>query len=674
MGMVLNSIKRAHPLAFKTLIGVLIGISVSISVFLLYLLGFFTTIENKTGDMRFRLFTREETRDPDIVIIAIDEQSFQFYRNSLGMWPWPREVFGSLVRYLTDAGARLIVFDMLFAEPDLLRPDSDDAFTRAIEESGIVILPLVFRPGEEALGEDDYRALIKREYMKEEFALKVENVSDIEFFDYSQVTIPYFDFFLVCSGTGSINFTADSDGPCRSVYPLYSYQGGYFPSMPLTTAMRILGIDSNEEGGIKIRRDRLLSIGDINIPLLEDGRMPINWHGPFGTYKYYRVGDVFESMKAMRNGEGGESSKVSPEEFNDRIVIIGATAVSLFDLRATPFSSVYPGVEINATIIDNMINGDYVKQSSWYHTLAIIIFLSLFVALVSIRVDSASFAITFLLLIWVIFTAGTAYLFQSHRVMVDYVAPSFALFFSFVSSLVFNYVTEGRSKRKFKDAFAKYVSPHVAEEISKNIDDLKVDVGERKEVTILFSDIRNFTSMSEKLPPEEVVRLLNRYFHVMVEVIFRFDGTLDKYIGDAIMAFFGAPKSDPEHAKKACLAAISMQEELIRLNREWEEEGIMPMAVGIGINTGEVVVGNIGSERRIDYTVIGDHVNLASRLEGVNKEFGTSIIISEFTLGGVEGLEVRDLGEVNVKGKEYPVKIFELLGSGEGGAGGGDRD
>jgi adenylate cyclase len=246
--------------------------------------------------------------------------------------------------------------------------------------------------------------------------------------------------------------------------------------------------------------------------------------------------------------------------------------------------------------------------------------------------------------------------------MVDYLAPTGSLFLSFFGSAVFNYITEGRAKRKFKEAFAKYLSPQVVDEISEHLDDLKLDVGDRTEITILFSDIRGFTSMSEKLPPEEVVKRLNRYLEVMVEVIFKYGGTLDKYMGDEIMAFFGAPKADPDHAKTACLAALSMHDELERLNEELKSEGAPQMNIGIGINTGEVVVGNIGSDRRMDYTVIGDHVNLASRLQVLNKDFGTEIIISEFTAKAAGGLETRDLGDVNIRGKEKPVRILELLG------------
>ena len=341
---------------------------------------------------------------------------------------------------------------------------------------------------------------------------------------------------------------------------------------------------------------------------------------------------------------------------------MGTTATSLFDLRATPFSPVYPGVELNATAIDNILNTDHIRTVGRAGTLLMILALSLIVALVSVRTGFASVGIILSLAVFALFTAAVILLFSFGRIMVEYVAPASALLLSFISSLAVNYITEGRAKRKFKEAFAKYVSPQVVEEISKNIDDLKLDSGDRREISILFSDIRGFTGMSENLAPEEVVRRLNIYFKAMVEVVFELDGTLDKYVGDAIMAFFGAPKDDPDHAEKACRCALNMKRELTKVNERLESEGIPPMKIGIGINTGVVVVGNIGSERRMDYTVIGDSVNLASRLESMNKEFGTTIIISEFTHAKAPGFVVKDLGSVRVKGKQETVRIYELTG------------
>jgi adenylate cyclase len=651
--------RKLYPRLFKFLIAIIIGLSVSLCIALLLVAGVFESLENKTGDVRFRLFA-DRSRDGRIAIITVDEESLNFYRESLGTWPWPREVFAALVDYLTAGGARVIAFDILFAEPDLANPASDAAFARAASASGRVITSMVFFASPQP-GDDTYETLLEKGYLSEHFSVGVANNGSVTFEQHRSATLAYLGLFASSAAAGCINFVADPDGPSRASYPLFRYQDHYYPSLALVSALYYRGVDLKKES-IVISPDNVLTVGPVRIPLLDDGRMLLNWHGPYHTYDYYPIGDIIESMAAAGRGD---TPRVAPETFSDKLVLVGTTAVSLFDLRATPFSPVYPGVEINATAIDNILNADHVRTVGRAGTVLSIVALSLIAALVLVRFGSAWVGIVSTIALLILFTAAVVLAFVFGRVMVGYVAPTSALLLSFVSSLVFNYVTEGRAKRKFREAFAKYVSPQVVDEISKNIDDLKLDTGDRREISILFSDIRGFTGMSEKLPPEEVVRRLNIYFRAMVEVVFQNDGTLDKYVGDAIMAFFGAPRDDPDHARKACLCALDMRRQLIVVNERLSAEGIPPMKIGIGINTGEVVVGNVGSERRMDYTVIGDSVNLASRLESMNKEFGTTIIISEFTLAEAPGFVVKDLGTVRVKGKEETVRIYELTGEGE---------
>jgi adenylate cyclase len=652
----MKNIKVLHPVFFKLMIGVIVGCSACLCILLLYLAGVLTSLERKTEDVRFKLFA-DHRHDPGIVIITVDEASLDFYRNYLGTWPWPREVFGALIDYLSAGGARVIAFDILFSEPDLDNPPSDLALARAAASFGGVITSMVFSPSPPA-GGDTYETRLKREFLSDHFALEVVNNGTIVFEEYGSVTAAFPGLLTASSSAGCINFIADPDGPSRALYPLYRYAGNYYPALALVAALRNLGIDP-KTAAVVITPDNVLIAGPIRIPLLDDGRMVLNWHGPYHTYDYYSIGDIIESMAAVRSGR---PPRVDPATFADRIVLVGTTAISLFDLRATPFSPIYPGVELNATAIDNILNADHVKSVGRSGTLLLILGLSLAVALISVMARSAAVGIVSSLAVFAAFTAAAVLLFAYGKIMVEYVAPASALVLSFISSLATNYVTEGRAKRKFREAFAKYVSPQVVDEISKNIDDLKLDSGDRRNISILFSDIRDFTSMSERLAPEEVVRRLNIYFKAMVEVVFQYDGTLDKYVGDAIMAFFGAPKDDPDHAGKACRCALDMSRQLEVVNRRLGSEGIPPMKIGIGINTGDVVVGNIGSERRMDYTVIGDSVNLASRLEGMNKEFGTTIIISEFTRAKAPGFTVKDLGSVRVKGKEDAVGIYELIG------------
>ena len=637
--------------------GGIVGLCVFFLVLALYLAGLITTIERKTQDFRFRITAGSHTIDEDIVIITVDEESLQFYREDLGTWPWPREIFGALVKYLREGDARVIVFDMIFAEPDVLNPASDAAFAGTLEGDTPVLLSLVFRETEGESTITSYEALIQAELLKDRFSLTMLNKSPVVFGEYSSATLPYLTILAEAYGVGSINYVADPDGPSRGVSPLFRYDGAYYPSLSLATALAANG-DQPHDVEITIDADRVLHAGGLSIPLLADGRMPIKWHGPYGTYRYYRIGDIIESMVALSRNK---TPRVDPMEFSGKIVLIGTTAVSLFDLRAVPFSPVYPGVELNATAIDNIINNDFVRHTSRWCTILMILVASLMISLFTIRFASPGLDIAFFLICFGLLTTAVVCFFAFFDLIVEYVAPASALFLSFTASMVFNYITEGRTKRKFKEAFAKYVSPHVVDEITKNLGGMNVDAGERTEISILFCDIRDFTSVSENLPPEEVVRLLNRYFSFMVEVIFAHGGTLDKYMGDGIMAFFGAPRHDPGHARSACLAALAMQRELRRLNLVMEWEGGVPLTMGVGINTGEAVVGNIGTDRRMEYTAIGDHVNLASRLEVLNKEFKTGIIISEFTLKKAGTVSVRDLGEVEIRGKREPIRIYELI-------------
>ena len=653
----MKNIEKKKTIPYQMLSGGAVGFCVFFLVLALYLAGLITTIERKTQDFRFRVTSGSHTIDENIVIITVDEESLQFYREDLGTWPWPREIFGEIVEYLRKGDARVIVFDMIFAEPDVLGPASDAAFAQALEGETPVLLSLVFRETDGESKETSYDALMQAQLLKDRFSYSVFNESQVSFGEYSSATLPYLMILAGAYGVGSINYVADPDGPSRGVSPLFRYDGAYYPSLSLAAALAALGYRTDDIE-ITIDADRTLVAGDVAIPLGADGRMPIKWHGPYGTYRYYRIGDIIESMLALSRGG---TPRIDPSEFSDKIVVIGTTAVSLFDLRAMPFSPVYPGVELNATAIDNIINNDFIRHTSRWCTILILLVSSLMISLFTIRFASPGLGIAFFLICFGFLTAAVVYFFTFFDLMLEYVAPATALFLSFTASMVFNYITEGRTKRKFKEAFAKYVSPHVADEISRNLGDLNVDTGERTEISILFCDIRGFTSMSENLPPEEVVRILNRYFSFMVEVIFAHGGTLDKYMGDGIMAFFGAPRNDPNHARNACLAALAMQRELRRLNLVMEWEGSMPLSIGVGINTGEAVVGNVGTDRRMEYTAIGNHVNLASRLEVLNKEFKTGVIISEFTLKKAGNISVRDLGEVEIRGKRKPIRIYELL-------------
>jgi adenylate cyclase len=352
---------------------------------------------------------------------------------------------------------------------------------------------------------------------------------------------------------------------------------------------------------------------------------------------------------------------IPAETFKDKIVLIGGTASGLFDFKPIPFSPSFPGVEIHANTISNILLGNYLRNWPAYITVLLIIILSLVPGVFSGRFSPLKDGLLALGLFTGYFLL-TFTLFSAKFIHADFVAPATGLALSYVAILFYRLMGEEKEKRWIKKTFSHYISAHVMENILTNPDSLKLG-GERKNLTVLFSDIRGFTTISEALKPEEVVELLNEYLSKMVEVVFRNDGTLDKFIGDAVMAFWGAPLADAAHPRKAMLCAIEMIEELKKLQAKWGAEGRHIIDIGIGINSGDMVVGNMGSKEKMEYTIIGDNVNLGSRLESLNKEYKTRIIISDTTYQAVKDLvEVEKLGAVNIKGKRKQVQVYAVTG------------
>ena len=353
-----------------------------------------------------------------------------------------------------------------------------------------------------------------------------------------------------------------------------------------------------------------------------------------------------------------------PGTFKDKIVLVGATAVGIYDLRVTPFDSVFPGIEIHANVIDNILHQDFLRRPGWTAILDMAAIL-VFGLLLGFFLPKASALMGPLVSIGMIAAwSGLNFYLFNKGIWINLIFPVVTIILVYTVITLFRYVTEEREKKKIKGAFSYYVNPSVVSEMLKNPEMLKLG-GDKRIMTVLFSDIRGFTTISERLDPEALVHLLNQYLTVMTDLVFKYNGLLDKYIGDAIMAVWGAPLSQPDHAYLACKTGLEMMEELAELRRRWEasDENIPYIDIGIGLNSGPMVVGNMGSLTRFDYTVMGDSVNLGSRLEGANKQYGTNIIIGEMTFEQVKDRFIcRELDAVAVKGKEQPVRIYELVG------------
>lgn len=378
--------------------------------------------------------------------------------------------------------------------------------------------------------------------------------------------------------------------------------------------------------------------------------MLINYAGQQKTFPHYSIADIL-------------GDRIPASALKDKIVLVGATATGIYDMRVTPFSSVYPGIEIHANIIDNILREHFLMRPDWTVVVDIllILVLGLLLGFILPKLKAVWGALTTVLFFFGFFMLNR-YLFVDKGVWINIVYPFLALLLVYIGVTIFRYMTEEREKKKIKGAFHYYLTASVINEMLKNPEKLKLG-GEKKDLTVLFSDIRGFTTISEGLSPEMLVKLLNEYLTVMTDIVFKYDGLLDKYMGDAIMAVYGAPLDQEDHAERACYTALDMMDGLKVLQEKWEAEGTPKFNIGIGINSGPMVVGNMGSQRRFDYTVMGDSVNLGSRLEGANKQYSTNIIISELTYGKVKDKFLcRELDSVRVKGKDLPVKIYELVG------------
>jgi adenylate cyclase len=360
------------------------------------------------------------------------------------------------------------------------------------------------------------------------------------------------------------------------------------------------------------------------------------------------------------------SGKVPVEALENKIVLVGATEIGIADLRPTPFNPVFPGVEIHASVTGNILDGRFLIENNLTHALDIGLLFVLPILLVFLLIRARGTVIGFTIFIVFVFLylLGNFLIFTRLNFVISTIYPALSIGFAYVFFEAYRNLVIERRSRYLRKAFSSYVSSDLVDEILRDPDKLKLG-GENKKVTLLFSDIRGFTSLSESIPPEMLVSVLNEYLSPMTQIVMEERGTLDKYIGDAVMAIFGAPLDVPDHAIRACQAALSMLKKLGQINNEWRKRNFPSIAIGIGINTGEAIVGNMGANMRFDYTAIGDSVNLASRLEGLNKLYGTEIIISKSTLENLNSSEApflfRELDVVQVKGKEEPISIFELV-------------
>jgi adenylate cyclase len=398
---------------------------------------------------------------------------------------------------------------------------------------------------------------------------------------------------------------------------------------------------------------------DLQIPLEPDGQYLLN---PYSEFETYSMSGLLLTMQRLRQGQI-ENLPLNPADLNDKIVFVGASAVGVEDLKMTSFGSLQPGVFLHAAIAGNVLEKDFLRQADFITELIILVLFSVLLPLTILLGRHNGWRVMAPMFLFVLFLLGTYQAFRQ-GIVLDSVLPATGMSLAWLGALARLSATEGRDKRRIRAMFGQYVSPQILESLTAHAARglLQAEIGRREHLCILFSDIRGFTSMSEHMAPEAVVEILNGYFRGMVDIIFLRKGTLDKFIGDAIMAFWGAPLRIEQPARQAVTAAVEMVKWLETYNKGLVDRGISPLEIGIGLHSGSVVLGNIGSEKKLDFTIIGDNVNLASRLEGLTKNYGCRVLISESTRVEIgDDFVCRVLDSVRVKGKKQPIRIFEVL-------------
>jgi adenylate cyclase len=607
-------------------------------------------IESKTYDLR--LYVKNRVKDPpppdNIVIVTVDEKSIY----EIGRWPWSRAVLADLVEKISTGQPNVIGIDILFSESETGNRAADMRFARVLEKAGNVVLATGFDLNPREVG----FARPEVDYLWDHAFMSVISTKEIDW--KSWVVKPYsalapIEDLAMASNLGSVYTQPDRDGVLRWEILYVFYDEDFYASLPLQVARIYMGVsmeDMSLIGGSGIK------LGERLIPTDLSGRIIIDYLGREGTFNYVPAVDVIEG-------------RFDAEEFRGKAVLIGTSAIATYDQKVTPLSVNMPGVEKNAAVVENILSEQYIRKSPGIIEMVITLLTAVLLSSLLGRMRAISGMALWVVLV-LLYIAISFYLFIYSSLWLTLIYPVFNMSIIFLAMTTGKFFLQEMESRKTKKMFSSYVSPAVVDALINNPELAKLG-GQRKEVTVLFSDILGFTSISEKLEPEEVVSMLNEYFKAMTDVIFKWQGTFDKIVGDEIMAFWGAPVEQPNHVELATRCSLDMLRTLLKLQDRWRKEGKPIFDCGIGMNTGEVLVGNIGAEdKKMDYTIIGDHVNAGARVEALTRDYNAKILMTEYTanylqelidkkmFGHVE-LKFRDF--VRVKGKEKPLGVYEFI-------------
>lgn len=651
-------------------------VAVFVSLFFVFFFVYFETAHNNLlntvksrldffiYDLRLNSFINETKKlEPTVVFVDIDKKSLEKY----GRWPWSRDKLISLVQNLQNKGVVVIAFDVIFSEPEenifdavfkdipsyfkQLKPSElenlqqqfniDYKFSQTLK-NGEFILPVIF----EFQKQSNIGKLPQPYLNPSSDILKYLQIPEAQNFtaniDILQKNVP---------SIGFISVIPDSDGLIRRVPLLISYDNKIYASLALQAVTNYLLVNNPEliikKAGAKSFLEGINLAGTI-IPVDNQARMFIPFQGPPRTIQTFSAADILDNL-------------IGKDQLENTLVFIGTSALGVGDLKATPLSGVFPGTEIQATVANAILSKQFITAPDWISGLyiSLLFLLGILLSFILPAISTTkNIVICFFLII--LMTGTNLLLWRFYLIALPLVSLIFMVFFISICNAIVSYFSERKNKLQITSMFGQYVPPEHIQNLIKQADTLNLG-GEVRNMTVLFSDVVSFTTLSEKLSPSTLTSMLNFYLSNMSEVLFQNNGTIDKYVGDMIMAFWNAPLKDDLHAKHAMQAAIGMQQRLLALKESFEKQNFPHFKIGIGIHTGEMLVGDMGSTYRRNYTVLGDAVNLASRLESLTRFYGVDIIVSEACVQATTDLYFCKLDMIKVKGKTRPVVIYELI-------------
>jgi len=623
----------------QTKITLILGTICSILMVLISYLGVTDNFKNSTFDLFSRYLNPEIPADAgissNVILVEIDQRSLDDINKEGINWPWPRQLYAPIIEYLSDAKA--VFIDVLYTEPSSYGYEDDQLFAEAIKDSANVYMPVFLTDNYYELNDED-TTLLQKVSIKQDVRVQKEFRSAINPIDIYKESIV---------SAGNVTLAPDNDGIYRRMSFFFKVGDYIIPHFLLNFLIK--------DGVVSVDKGRLLSNGKV-VPQ-DKGLVILNYYSKEQAFESFSASYIIKSYLDSKNSQ---RPAISKDFFKDKIVLIGLTAPGLYDLRPTSVASISTGINIHATTLDNFYNNRFINKVPDIVVYLLILAICFFSIYYIFQSPSFLRNLSYFVIVFLVINISDVLLFNNH-IYLNFIDPVFSLIVSFIVAVAYSYATEGKMRELTEKTLLQYMDKQVASYLLNNPSLIKPG-GMKKRVTIFFADIAGFTTLAENTTPEEISRILIDVLNLFTDEIIEKRGVIDKYIGDCVMAFWGAPIESDNDEINACMAAVASIKLLEQKNREFESQGLPKISFRVGIHSGEAIVGNLGSDRVFDYTVVGDSVNLASRMESLNKFFSTKILISAETLSRTKDVFLtREIGPIEVKGKSIPTVVYELL-------------